>query len=180
MINATICVFCGSSIGNNPAHRAAARALGEGIARRGFMLMFGGGTVGLMGVAAQAAAAGGARVRGIIPTFLHKDGNPHKDLIVTPDMQARKFQMLAQSHAFVVLPGGIGTLDEFFEVMAEAQLGVHAKPIILVNIAGYYDTLVALLDHMAREGFVRADTPALYHTVPMAEDALVLLDNLLS
>jgi uncharacterized protein (TIGR00730 family) len=173
-------VFCGSSFGTHPAHRAAARILGEGIAQRGFTLLFGGGDLGLMGEVARAAQAGGVRVRSIIPAFLHKEGIPRPDVIVTPDMQARKFHMLAESQAFVVLPGGIGTMDEFFEVMAEAQLGVHTKPIILINVAGYYDALVALLDHMASKGFVRSDMPALYHGVPTAEDALVLLDTLIS
>ena len=183
MNNPAICVFCGSSFGTDPAHRAAARILGEGIAKAGFSLVFGGGDLGLMGEVARAAQGGGARVRGIIPAFLHKaemQGRPEEDLVVTPDMQVRKFKMLAASDAFVVLPGGVGTLDEFFEVLAEAQLGVHAKPIILVNIAGFYDTMTTLLDGMVREGFVQARALALYTMVPNADAALKLLTEKLA
>jgi hypothetical protein len=183
MNNPAVCVFCGSSAGTDPAHRAVARALGEGIAKAGFSLVFGGGDLGLMGEVARAAQGGGARVRGIIPAFLHKSemqGRPEEDLIVTPDMQVRKFKMLAASDAFVVLPGGIGTLDEFFEVLAEAQLGVHAKPIIVVNVDGFYDAVTALLHDMVRQGFVQARALELYTVVADADAALKLLSEKLA
>ena len=183
MNNPAVCVFCGSSPGTNPAHRAAARALGEGIAKAGFSLVFGGGDLGLMGEVARAAQGAGARVQGIIPAFLHKSemqGRPEEDLIVTPDMQVRKGKMLAASDAFVVLPGGVGTLDELFEVLAEAQLGVHAKPIIVVNIDGFYDAITALLRDMVREGFVAERTLALYAVVADAEGALKILTEKLA
>ena len=183
MNNPSVCVFCGSSPGTNPAHRAAARILGEGVAKAGFSLVFGGGDLGLMGEVARAAQGGGARVRGIIPAFLHKaemHGETAEDLVVTPDMQVRKFKMLAASDAFVVLPGGIGTLDEFFEVLAEAQLGVHAKPIIVVNIDGFYDAMTAMLRDMVREGFVADRTLALYAVVADADAALKMLGEKLA
>ena len=128
-----ICVFCGSSYGADPQYAAAARALGRLIAERGFSLVFGGGGLGLMGETARAARDGGAPVPGVLPEFLRRIEQPpewEKDLIITPDLQLRKTRMLAMADAFVVLPGGPGTMDEFFEVVTSAQLGVLAKPIV--------------------------------------------------
>src|SRR5450432_1399687 len=153
-----ICVFCGSSFGDHPAYRDAARAVGAGIAKMGYSLVFGGGGLGLMGEVAKAVLEGGREIQGIMPAFLQalEPGvSPQEKLIITPHMQERKTLMLQMSDAFLVLPGGLGTFDEFFEVATEAQLGVHAKPIIVVNVNGYFDTLDALLHATIEAGFAR-------------------------
>src|SRR6185312_11457770 len=142
--NPAICVFAGASYGDNPRFAETARAVGAGIAAMGGSLVFGGGGLGLMGEAARAAMAGGADVQGIMPAFLQAiepEISPQEKLIVTPHMQERKMLMLQMSDAFVVLPGGLGTMDEFFDVATEAQLGVHRKPIVVVNVDGYFDAL---------------------------------------
>ena len=175
-----ICVFCGSSLGKNPHFGEAARTLGAGIARLGFSLVFGGGGLGLMGDVAKAAEAGGAPVQGIIPTFLQNLEPPisaEEKLIVTPHIQERKALMLQMSDAFVVLPGGLGTFDEFFEVATEAQLGVHAKPIIVVNVDGYYDALDAMLHDIIESGFAQPGIMKLYHLADGAEAALEMLEG---
>lgn len=178
-----ICVFCGSSYGKDAAFRDAARAIGAGIARLGFSMVFGGGGMGLMGDVARAAMAGGAEVQGIMPAFLQAlepEVSPQEKLIVTPHMQERKTLMLQMSDAFVVLPGGLGTYDEFFEVATEAQLGVHAKPIIVVNVNGYYDALDAMLHDMIAKGFAKDIVLKLYHLADGAEAALEMLEGRLS
>jgi uncharacterized protein (TIGR00730 family) len=178
-----ICVFCGSSFGTNPRFREAARALGAGIARLGFSMVYGGGANGLMGEVAGAAQAGGADVQGIIPAFLQDLIAPvsaEDKLIVTPHIQERKALMLQVSDAFLVLPGGLGTFDEFFEVATEAQLGVHAKPIIVVNVDGYFDSLDAMLREIVETGFASAKIMALYHLADGAEDALKILERTLA
>jgi uncharacterized protein (TIGR00730 family) len=176
-----ICVFCGSSFGTDPAFRDAARAIGAGIAARGDMLVFGGGGLGLMGDVAKAAMDGGAVAQGIMPAFLQAlepQVSPQEKLIVTPHMQERKTLMLQMSDAFVILPGGLGTFDEFFEVATEAQLGVHAKPIILVNVNGYYGALDAMLRATVAQGFAKDTILGLYHLVDGAQAALRLLETL--
>jgi uncharacterized protein (TIGR00730 family) len=175
-----ICVFCGSSFGTNPRFRDAARTLGAGIAQLGFSLVFGGGGLGLMGDVASAAQAGGAQVQGIIPAFLQSLEPPvsaEEKLIVTPHIQERKALMLQMSDAFVVLPGGLGTFDEFFEVATEAQLDVHRKPIIVVNVDGYYDALDAMLHDIVEKGFARPMILELYHLADGAEAALKILEG---
>src|ERR1700722_11032134 len=177
-----ICVFCGSSFGRDPAFRDAARAMGAGIAKAGWSLVFGGGGNGLMGDVARAAQDGGAVVQGIIPAFLQALEPPvseEEKLIVTPHIQERKALMLKMSDAFVVLPGGLGTFDEFFEVAGEAQLGVHKKPIIVVNVNGYYNALDAMLRAIIEKGFARPMVMELYHLAGSAEEALKMLDGLL-
>jgi uncharacterized protein (TIGR00730 family) len=177
-----ICVFCGSSFGKNPHFREAARDLGAGLARLGFSLVFGGGGLGLMGDVAKAAEAGGADVQGIIPAFLQSLEAPvsaEEKLIVTPHIQERKALMLQMSDAFVVLPGGLGTFDEFFEVATEAQLGVHTKPIIVVNVDGYYNALDAVLHDTVNAGFASPKIMELYHLTDGAEAALKMLDGIL-
>jgi uncharacterized protein (TIGR00730 family) len=173
-----VCVFCGSSFGTNPQFREQARALGEGIAGLGFSLVFGGGGLGLMGTVAGAAEKAGAAVQGIIPAFLQSlepPVSPEEKLIVTPHIQERKALMLQMSDAFVVLPGGLGTFDEFFEVATEAQLGVHKKPIIVVNVDGYYNALDAMLRATVEAGFAKAMIFELYHLAKDADDALAVL-----
>ena len=177
-----ICVFCGSSFGTDPRFRETAKAIGSGIAAAGFSLVFGGGGLGLMGVVASAAQAGGASVQGIIPAFLQNLEPPisaEEKLIVTPHIQERKALMLQMSDAFLVLPGGLGTFDEFFEVAVEAQLGVHKKPIIVVNVDHYFDALDAMLHSIVEKGFAKPISLELYHRVEGAEAALSLLQDLL-
>ena len=152
------CVFCGASIGSNPAYREAAVALGQAIARRGWTLVYGGGAVGLMGVVADAAMAAGGDVVGIIPQSLLDAEVGHKGLTrleVVDGMHARKARMAELSDAFIALPGGLGTLEELFEVWTWGQLGYHAKPLGLLDVNGFYDKLGGFLDHIVEEGFVR-------------------------
>lgn len=154
----TICVFCGSSFGTDPAYAEAAKTLGRAIAGRGFDLVFGGGTPGLMGAVSKAVHDAGAKVTGVLPDFLRWVERPadwEQNLIITPDLQLRKTKMLAMVDAFIVLPGGAGTMDEFFEVITSAQLRVLAKPIVLVNTKDFFAPLTALLDHLVAEGFAK-------------------------
>jgi uncharacterized protein (TIGR00730 family) len=170
-----ICVFCGSSHGARPEYAEAAARLGTLIGQRGFSLVFGGGNVGLMGEVARSAHAAGARVLGVLPSFLQQLEAPLKaaeELVVVPDMQQRKAIMLARSDAFIVLPGGLGTFDEIFEVLSTAQLQVHKKPIVLVNTEGYFAKYEALISHIVREGFAIRNIENFYRIVPTPEAAL--------
>lgn len=158
-----ICVFCGSSPGNNPAFAEAARQLGRAIGENGYTLVFGGGAVGLMGEVARAARSAGAPIIGILPAFLRGIEPPlqsAEELIITPDLQQRKARMLALADAFVILPGGLGTLDEYFEVITTTQLKVHAKPILVVDVNGYFAPLRTLLDRVVQQGFAGAEISA--------------------
>jgi uncharacterized protein (TIGR00730 family) len=178
-----ICVFCGSSFGLDPRFRDAARRMGTGIAKAGWSLVFGGGGNGLMGEVAKAAQAGGAPVQGIMPAFLQALEPPvsaEEKLIVTPHIQERKALMLQMSDAFVVLPGGVGTLDEFFEVCTEAQLGVHKKPIVVVNVDGYFNALDSMLRAIVERGFAKAMIFDLYHLAEGPEAALKVLKDALN
>jgi uncharacterized protein (TIGR00730 family) len=180
---AAVCVFCGSSFGKDPAFREAARAIGAGIAAMGYSLVFGGGGLGLMGDVARAVLDGGSHIQGIMPAFLQAlepEVSSQEKLIVTPHMQERKNLMLQMSDAFIVLPGGLGTFDEFFEVMTEAQLGVHAKPIIVVNVSGYYDALDGMLHATIKAGFAREKILNLYYLADGAEAALEILEGALN
>ena len=181
--NPVICVFCGSSFGSDPQYAVAARTLGRLIAERGCSLVFGGGGPGLMGETARAARKGGAPVSGVLPDFLRWVELPpewEKDLIFTPDLQERKTRMLAMADAFVVLPGGAGTMDEFFEVVTSASLGVLTKPILVVNIEGYFDPLERLMNHIVREGFARPEILDLYRFVDTPEEAIDAIADELS
>ncbi|HQR29609.1 MAG TPA: TIGR00730 family Rossman fold protein [Anaeromyxobacteraceae bacterium] len=153
-----VCVFCGSSNGQRPAYARAARRFGSALAAHGLGLVYGGGHIGLMGVVADAALAGGSRVVGVIPRSLARREIAHHGLTrleVVPSMHARKARMAALSDAFVALPGGIGTFEELFEILTWGYLGIHAKPIGLLDVSGYYRPLVRLLDHAVEEGFLR-------------------------
>lgn len=155
-----ICVFCGSSAGRNPVHRDAAEALGRLLAREGIGLVYGGSSIGLMTAAADAALAAGGEVIGVIPHSLVAKEIAHPGLSalhVVGSMHERKALMAELADGFVALPGGMGTFDEFFEVVTWAQLGIHAKPCGLLNVAGYYDRLTAFLDHSVAEGFVKGE-----------------------
>jgi uncharacterized protein (TIGR00730 family) len=181
----SICVFCGASFGTEPRFAEAARAMGAGIAALGYGLVFGGGSLGLMGEVARAAQEGGAPVQGIIPAFLQALENSapvsaEEKLIVTPHLQERKAIMLQMSDAFVVLPGGLGTFDEFFEVATEAQLGVHQKPIIVVNVDGFFDPLDAMLKGIIAQGFAKPIVLELYHLAEGPEAALMALKQSLA
>jgi uncharacterized protein (TIGR00730 family) len=178
-----ICVFCGSSFGANPQYAAAARSLGQLIAKRGFSMIFGGGGLGLMGETARAARDNGTRVKGILPEFLRRIEQPpewEKELVLTPDLQQRKTQMLTMADAFVVLPGGPGTMDEFFEIVTSAQLQVLDKPILVVNTGGYFDPLEALMKHIVNEGFAKPTMLSLYRFVDTSEQAIDAIAEKLS
>lgn len=152
----SVCVYCGSRDGTDPAFRDAAQALGRGLADAGWQLVYGAGDVGLMGAVADAAQAGGGDTMGVIPVHLLPREGGKRDLtrfVVTENMHERKKVMFMNSHAIVVLPGGAGTLDEFFEVLTWRQIGLHEKPILLLNIAGYWDPLLALIDSAIERGF---------------------------
>ena len=180
---ASVCVFCGSSFGNDPAYSEAAKAIGAGIAKMGFSLVFGGGGLGLMGEVAKAVLDGGQSIQGIMPGFLQAlepAVSPQEKLIVTPHMQERKTLMLQMSDAFIVLPGGLGTFDEFFEVVVEAQLGVHKKPIIVVNVKGYFDALDAMLHMTVEKGFAKETIFKVYYLADGAKAALDILEGALN
>ena len=156
----SVCVFCGASPGASPVYQEAAVALGRHLADRGLTLVYGGGAVGLMGTVADAALAAGGEVIGIIPQSLQEAEIGHKGLTrleVVDGMHARKARMAELADAFVALPGGLGTLEELFEVWTWGQLGYHAKPLGLLEVNGFYDPLLTFLDHLVDERFVRAE-----------------------
>lgn len=153
----SICVFCGSRSGNNSAFTEAAEALGSTLARSSITLVYGGGNVGLMGVVANAALEAGGDVIGVMPKALVEREISHDTLTklhVVGSMHERKALMAELSEGFIALPGGTGTLEEFFEILTWAQLGEHQKPCGLLNVAGYYDPLLTVFDHMVERGFV--------------------------
>jgi uncharacterized protein (TIGR00730 family) len=153
-----ICVFCGSARGVRAEYAAAARTVGAALARDGLGLVYGGGRVGLMGIVADAALAAGGRVVGVIPDSLARKEIAHDgltELHVVPGMHERKALMARRAAGFLMLPGGIGTLEEFFEILTWAALGLHDKPIGLLNVGGYFDLLLRLLEHGVAEGFIR-------------------------
>ena len=173
-----LCVFCGSSDGRDAAHAAAARRLGTLIGENGYDLVFGGGYVGLMGEVAHAARMAGAKITGVLPEFLRHLEPPaenEEELVLTADLQERKRLMLSMADAFVALPGGLGTMDEFFEVLTSAQLGELHKPIVLLDSGGFFAHLKVLLDHIVAEGFARKDIAELYHIASKPEDVMEAL-----
>jgi hypothetical protein len=154
----TVCVYCGSGPGTNPRFVEAAIALGKAFAENNIRLVYGGGSVGLMGAIAKSVLDHGGAVTGIIPDFLRARENALtkvQEMIVTPDMHERKRLMFERSDAFVALPGGVGTLEELVEMLTWQQLGRHAKPILLANIDGFWEPLLALLSHMRSAQFIR-------------------------
>ena len=174
----SICVFCGSSSGDNPRFGDAARDTGRAISRRGWTLVYGGGRVGLMGVLANAALEAGGEVVGVIPRFLYEwevghDGLTRLEIVET--LTERKQRMGELSGAFLSLPGGIGTLDELFEAWSWAQLGLQPKRSALLNVAGYYDGLVAFLDRATASGFMKPQHRAL---LAVGTDPERLLDSI--
>jgi uncharacterized protein (TIGR00730 family) len=164
----TLCVYCGSSPGHDPRHAAAAAALGAMLAREGITLVYGGGRVGLMGVVADAILAAGGKAIGVIPTMLKTVELAHAgltELIAVDTMHARKHRMFEISDAFAILPGGLGTLDEAFEIITWRQLGLHDKPILLIDSAGYWRPFRALMEHVIAGGFARPWTADLVTVV---------------
>jgi hypothetical protein len=154
----TVCVYCGSGPGTNPRFVEAANAFGKALAEDGIRLVYGGGSIGLMGAVARSVLDHGGAVTGIIPEFLTNRENALKhvqELIVTPDMHERKRLMFEHSDAFVALPGGVGTLEELVEQLTWQQLGRHTKPVLLANIEGFWEPLLALLAHMRETEFIR-------------------------
>ena len=170
-----VAVYCGSADGSNPAFLAEARALGAAIAATGLGMVYGGANVGLMGALADAALAGGAEVIGVLPAVLEGREIAHTGLTrleLVPTMHERKARMAELADAFLVLPGGYGTLDELMEAVTWAQLGLHAKPCILINTAGYWDGLLTFLDSTVAAGFVKQKNRELLLVAAHAEEAL--------
>ena len=176
----SLCVYCGSSSGRIDAYATAARALARAMVERGISLVYGGASVGIMGVVADEVLRLGGQAVGVIPESLMRKELAHaglSELHVTPSMHARKTLMAELADGFVALPGGIGTFEEIFEVWTWAQLGFHGKPCGLLNAAGYYDGLVTFLDHAASEQFVRADQRRM---LVVEADPVALLDRFAS
>jgi uncharacterized protein (TIGR00730 family) len=177
-MTSSICVFCGSRHGDDPRFRAAAARFGELAGAAGLRLIYGGGHVGLMGAVADAAMAAGAEVVGFIPTGLLAREVGHRaitELTVTSTMYERKQEMIERADAFVILPGGLGTLDELLEVITLRQLGYHDKPIVLVNLDGYWDPLLALVDRVIEREFAAQSARALYDVAGTVDEVLPLL-----
>ncbi|MEM9625122.1 MAG: TIGR00730 family Rossman fold protein [Pseudomonadota bacterium] len=174
----SLCIFCGSRHGTASEHRLQAAKLGELCGRHDVEVVYGGGHVGLMGVVADAAMAAGGTVTGLIPEHLLQREAGHRaisELIVTENMFDRKDQMIARSGAFAILPGGLGTLDELFEVLTLRQLACHDKPIILININGFWDPLKILIDHIVDGGFADPDTSSMMQVVDHVNGVLPAL-----
>ena len=175
----SICVFCGSNAGANPAYLEAAEVVGRGLAQRGVQVVYGGATVGMMGALADAARGAGGEVIGVIPQSIFDREIGHTgldDLRVVGSMHERKALMAELANAFIALPGGIGTLEELFEVYTWAQLGIHTKPLGLLDVAGYFQPLVAFLDHAVHERFMRAEMRRLLAVSNDLDDLLAALE----
>jgi uncharacterized protein (TIGR00730 family) len=173
-----VCVYCGSSGQVEPRFRQAASELGTALAGAGLGVVYGGGRIGLMGLLADAALAAGGTVTGIIPASLTAAELAHaalSELVVVDSLHARKREMAARADAFAVLPGGVGTLDETFEIITWKQLGLHRKPILILDVAGYWAPLVALLDHVVAHGFARPSIRDLVSVVPTIAALMAML-----
>ncbi|MCG5244171.1 TIGR00730 family Rossman fold protein [Azospirillum doebereinerae] len=177
----SVCVYCGASSQVADVHKEAAHALGDGLARRGIRLVYGGGRVGLMGIVADAALAAGGEVVGIIPEHIQSAEIEHTgltELHVVDSMHTRKRMMVERSDAFVVLPGGLGTLDEMFEVLTWKQLQLHDKPVVIADVDGYWRPLLGLVDHMVAQGFARIDRSKLYSVADQVDGVFDALERL--
>lgn len=175
-----LCVFCGAATGARPDYVNAAFALGRLLAERNIALVYGGGRAGLMGAVADACLAAGGSVTGVITTLLKDKELGHtgiQELIVVESMHERKMKMASLADAFIALPGGLGTLDELFEILAWAQLGIHSQPVGLLNAAGFYDGLVQFLGHLDQERFLRLNLRTELHC---ESDPAILLDRMLA
>ena len=175
-----LCVYCGSSNDVDPSHLAAAREMGRLAAERGIEIVFGGGHVGMMGALADGALAAGGRVTGIIPEILRIREAAHggvTDMIYVDSMHTRKRKMFERSDAFCVLPGGMGTLDEMFEMITWKQLGLHDKPVILVNFRGYWTPLLDMIEHQIASGYIRPPHTRLFRVVERIESVFDALEE---
>jgi uncharacterized protein (TIGR00730 family) len=175
-----ICVFCGSYSGNHPIYLETTQAIGKGIAQSGYTLVYGGGKVGLMGAVADAALAAGGAVVGVMPKALVDKELAHTgltELHVVDSMHTRKAMMAERADAFITLPGGFGTLDELFEIITWLQLGFHRKPIALLNMEGYFDPIIELIEHMAGAGFIKPEHRQVVMVSPSPEDLLSRLPS---
>ena len=177
----SVCVYCGSSSNVSQTYKDAATALGSKMAASGVDLVYGGGQVGIMGIIADAVLSAGGRVTGIIPEFLHEAEIGKSDvteLIRVDSMHVRKQIMAERSDGFVVLPGGFGTLDEFFEILTWRQLKLHQKPIVVADIDGYWRPLIGAIDHIVDAGFARPETRGLFEVVDSVDAVLPTLRGL--
>jgi uncharacterized protein (TIGR00730 family) len=175
----SLCVLCGSREGGDTAYRKAAKDLGAFIARRGVRLIYGGGAIGLMGVLADSVLSRGGAVVGVIPDFLMKWEVGHaalSDLVITRTMHDRKTRMFEMADGFVVLPGGLGTLDEAFEIITWKQLRLHDKPIVVLDVGGYWAALVALIDRVVASGFASPTVTGLFTVVDSADKVFPALE----
>jgi len=175
----SLCIYCGASLGHDPIHAAAAAELGAALARAGVTLVYGGGRVGLMGLAADACLKAGGKVIGIIPDFLFQRELGHggaTELHVVASMHERKAVMAELSDAFCALPGGIGTLDETIEILSWKQLGLHNKPVVLLDLAGYWQPFIALMDHVVGQGFARPGDRHLFTTADSVAGVLAVAE----
>ena len=176
-----VAVFCGSRFGNHPAYAEAAEATGRGLAEAGIRLIYGGGKVGLMGLVADAALAAGGEVFGVIPRFLQSREVMHdgvENLLVTDSMHSRKQEMFGAADAFLVLPGGLGTFDETFEIVTWRQLRLHDKPILVVDVQGWAGSLIGTIDRAIADGFADPSARALFEHLPDVPAALDRLAEL--
>ncbi len=177
--NPSVCVFCGARKGDDPAFSAAADKVGTLLARRGWRLVYGAGDIGLMGAVAHAATAAGGRTLGVIPVHLltrERHDRNIAELVITETMHERKKVMFMNADAIVTLPGGAGSLDELFEVLTWRQLGLHEKPVFLLNINGYWDPLVTLINHLVERGFTDRAFLGYFSTVTSVEALEAALD----
>lgn len=176
----SVCVYCGSSKTSDPRFNAPAKELGEALAKADITTVYGGGSPGLMGTVADAAMAAGGKVIGIIPDHILRLEVKHNNLTelhVVPSMHVRKQMMAERADAFVVLPGGIGTLDETFEILTWKYLGLHDKPVLIANIDGYWDPFQGFFDHMRQYGFVRDEHCRTYTMVNSISDIMDILTH---
>ena len=176
----SVCVFCGSAPGARPSYSLAATEMGTALAKAGLTLVYGGGKLGLMGIVADAVLAAGGRVVGVIPRMLIERECAHPKLTtqhVVTTMHERKTLMADMSDAFVGLPGGMGTFDELVEIVTWAQLGLHAKPVILANIDDYFAPMYGMLDHAVREKFVTAESRARWRNADSVPEVMRILDK---
>lgn len=176
----SICVYCGSADRLRPEYLSAARQMGAAIAARGLELVFGGGKTGLMGAVADGALDSGGQVTGVIPGYFNTPQLAHGGLTrmeVVETIHQRKARMVELADAFIALPGGYGTLEEFFEVLTWAQIGLHRKPIGLLNARGYYDPLLEMIEHVRAEGFIYAEHTGLFSAAEQPEALLAALEN---
>lgn len=176
----SVCVYCGSAAGRRGAYEDAARAFGKMLAENGVRLVYGGGGLGIMGALASSVLAHGGQVTGIIPSFLVEREHTLEmvqEHIVTRDMHERKRLMFDHADGFVALPGGIGTLEELVEQLTWVQLGRHTKPVVIVNLDGYWNPLLEMIAHMGREGFIKKSAEVTYHVVQSVDEILPMMEE---